>query len=147
MPARQQAPVQAQRGHMKKKLGMITENTRRRLRIETLLDILPGNMRIEREQEVPAQEEKGIVEEIEARIGREAEETTMKVEEIIEETIVQAGEITAQIGKPGGTIVQDTGRGRVDPGVEETTHLKRAEGTLAKTDEVVAKGPLVMEGP
>ena len=132
---------------MRRRLGMTIENTRRKLRIETLLDILPGIMRIEREQEVPAQEEIGIAEEIDARIGREVEETTMKVEETIEETIVQAGEITAQIGKAEGTIVQDTGRGIVNQEVEETTHQKRAEDTLAKIDEVVAKGPLVMEGP
>ena len=66
---------------------------------------------------------------------------------IIEETTVLVGEITAQIGKAEGTIVQDTGRGIVDQEVEETTHQKRAEDTLAKIDEVVAKGPLVMEGP
>ena len=35
----------------------------------------------------------------------------------------------------------------VDTGVGETTHLRRAEGTLVKTDEGVAQGPLVMEGP
>ena len=147
MPARQQAPVQDLKGHMMMKIGMNTENTRRRLRIETLLDILLGNMKTEKEQGVPAQEEKDIVEEIEARIGREAEETTMKVEEIIEETTVIVEEITAQIGKAEGTIVQGTGRGIVDQEVEETTHQKRAEDTLAKIDEVVAKGPLVMEGP
>ena len=147
MPARQQAPVQDLKSHRKMRLGMTTENTRRRLRIETLLDILLGNMKIEKEQGVPAQEEKDTVEEIEARIGREVEETTMKVEEIIEETTVLVGEITAQIGKAEGTIVQDTGRGIVDQEVEGTTHQKRAEDTLAIIDEVVAKGPLVMEGP
>ena len=88
-------------------------------------------------------------EEIEARIGRGAEEIIMRVEGTIEETTVKmpAEEITVQRGKAEETIVQDTDRRRVGPGVEETTHLKRAEGTLAKTDEGVAKGPLVMEGP
>ena len=147
MPARQQAPVQDLKSHRKMRLGMITENTRRRLKIETLLDILLGITRIEKEQGVPAQEGRDTVEEIEARIGREVEGTTMKIEEITEETSVPVEEITAQIGKVEGTIVPDIGREIADQEVEGTIHQKRAEDTLAIIDEVVAKGPLVMEGP
>ena len=74
---------------------------------------------------------------------------TKRVEETTGETTAKAlvGETTAQIGRAGETTVQDTGKRRADPGVGETTHLKRAEGTLVKTDEGVAQGPLVMEGP
>ena len=112
---------------------MNTRNTRRRIRIETLLDISPGSMRTGRGQEVPAQEERGIAEEIEARIGRGAEETTMRVEGTIEETtvIVLAEESTVQKGKAGETVVLDTEGRRVGPGEEEIIHQKRAEGTLA----------------
>ena len=145
MPARQQAPAQAQGGPMKMSHGMNTRNGRR-IRIETLLDISPGTLRTGRGQEVPAQEERGIAEEIEARIGMGAGENTKRVEGTIGETIARAPVegTTAQRGRAGGTIAQDIDR---SPGVEETTHLKRAEGTLAKTDEEDAKGPLVMEGP
>ena len=146
MPARQLAPVQGLKSLKKMRHGMTIENTRRRLRIEILLDILLGIMRIEKEQGVPAQEERDTVEEIEARIGREVEGTTMKIEEITETTVL-VEEITAQIGKVEGTIVPDIGRERADQEAEGTIHLKRAEDTLAIIDEVVAKGPLVMEGP
>ena len=149
MPVRLQDPVQDLEGQMRRRLGMTIENTRRKLRIETLLDISLKIMRTGKELEALVQEEKDIVEEIEARIGKgvEAEETTMKAEEIMEETTVKAEEITAQIGKTEGIIVQDIDRVAADQGVEETTHQKRAEDTLAKIDEMVAKGPLVMEGP
>ena len=149
MPVRLQDPVQGQGGQMRRIHGMTIENTRRNLRIEILLDILLGSMRTGKEQEVPALEERDIVEETEAKIGREAEaeETTMKVEEIMEETTVIVGEIIAQICKVEGTIVQDIDREIVGQEAEETTHQKRAEDTLAKIDEMVAKGPLVMEGP
>ena len=53
----------------------------------------------------------------------------------------------AQIGKIEETTVQDIDRVAADQVVEETTHQERAEDTLAKIDEMVAKGPLVMEGP
>ena len=106
-------------------------------------------MKIGKEQEVPAQEEKDIVEETEARIGREAEaeETIMKVEEIMVGTIVIVGESIAQIGKVEGTIVQDIDKEIAGQEVGETTHQKRAEDTMAKIGEMDAKGPLVMEGP
>ena len=137
---------------MRRKFGSSIKRTWviwRSLRIETLQDILLENMMIGREQEVPVQEEKGLAEGTEARRGKEVEEITMRVEETIGETIVRAQteEIIVQRGKAEEIIVQDTGRRRVDPGVEKTTHLRRAEGTLAKIDEGVAKGPLVMEGP
>ena len=149
MPVRLQDPVQGQEGQMRRTHGMNTENTRRNLRIEILLDILLGNMRTGKEQEVPALEERDIVEETEAKIGREAEaeETIMKVEEIMVGTIVIVGESIAQIGKVEGTIVQDIDKEIAGQEVGETTHQKRAEDTLAIIDEVVAKGPLVMEGP
>ena len=149
MPVRLQDPVQGQEGQMRRTHGMNTENTRRNLRIEILLDILLGNMRTGKEQEVPALEERDIVEETEAKIGREAEveETTMKAEEIMEETIVIVGESIAQIGKVEGTIVQDIDKEIAGLEVGETIHQKRAEDTLAKIGEMDAKGPLVMEGP
>ena len=56
-------------------------------------------------------------------------------------------ENTAQIGKIEETTVQDIDRVAADQVVEETTHQERAEDTLAIIDEMVAKGPLVMEGP
>ena len=145
MPAKRQTPAQAQGDLRRKNLG---RSTRRRIRIETLQGILQEIMRTGREQEVPAQEVKGPVEGTEARRGREAEEITMRVGETIGETTVkaQAEEVIVQRGKAEGTIAQGTGRRRVGQGVEETTHLRRAEGTLAKIDEGVAKGPLVMEG-
>ena len=149
MPVRLQDPVQGQEDQMRRTHGMNTENTRRNLRIETLLDILLGSMRTGKEQEVPALEERDIVEETEAKIGREAEAegTTIKAEEIMEETIVIVGESIAQIGKVEGTIVQDIDKEIAGQGVGETTHQKRAEDTLAKIGEMDAKGPLVMEGP
>ena len=114
------------------------ETTARALAEETIAQI-------GRAGEIIAQDIEGT----EARRGREAEEIIMRVEETIGETTVraQAEEITVQRGKAEEIIVQGTGRRRVDPGVEKTTHLRRAEGTLAKIDEGVAKGPLVMEGP
>ena len=124
-------------------------STWRASKTETPQGTSQESMRTGKELEALVQEEKDIVEEIEARIGKgvEAEETTMKAEEIMEETTVKAEEITAQIGKTEGIIVQDIDRVAADQEVEETTHQERAEDTLAKIDEMVAKGPLVMEGP
>ena len=147
MLPRQLAPVQDLESLKKMRHGMIIGNTRRRLRIEILLGISLGTMKIGREQGVLAQEERDIVEEIEARIGRVVEETTMETEDITEETTVPVEENTAQIGKVEGTIVPDTGRETAGQETEGIIHQKRAEDTLAIIDEVVAKGPLVMEGP
>ena len=121
--------------------------TRRRLRIETLLVISQGTMKIEKGQEVPAQGERDMVGETEARIGRVVEETTMEIEENIEGTTVPVGGSIVLTDKVEGTIVPDIGRKAADQEAEGDTHLKRAEDTLAIKDEVVAKGPLVMEGP
>ena len=146
MPAKRQTPAQTQENLMRRNHG---RGTWRVIRIETLQDILLESMKIGKEQEVPVQEEKGLAEGTEARRGREAEETIKRIEETTGETTAKAlaEETTVQRDKAEEIIVQGTGRRRVDPGVEETTHLRRAEGTLAKTDEGVAKGPLVMEGP
>ena len=108
------------------------------------------SMRIEKESGVPAQEERDPVGGKRAMRGREAEEIIIKrVGETTGEIIAKAQveETTAQTDKVGETTVQDTGKMKADPGVEETTHLRRAEGTLVRTDEGVAQGPLVMEGP
>ena len=70
----------------------------------------------------------------------------MEIEENIEGTTVPVGGSIVLIDKLEGTIVPDTGR-KADLEAEGDTHLKRAEDTLAIKDEVVAKGPLVMEGP
>ena len=142
MLVKQQTLAQAQGDPMRKNHGRNIRSIRRVSRIETPLGISQGNMRIEKELEVPAQEEKGPVGGTGARRG-------MVVEENTEETTAKAQveETTVQIDRAEETIVQDTDRRGVDPGVGETTHLRRAEGTLVKTDEGVAQGPLVMEGP
>ena len=81
--------------------------------------------------------------------GREVGEIIKTVEETIEETIakVRVGETTVQKDKVEETTVQDTDKMEEEQGVEETTHLRRAGGTLVRIDEGVARGPLVMEGP
>ena len=106
-------------------------------------------MKIGKEQEVPAQEERGLAEGTGAMRGRVVGEITKRVEETTEETTAKAlvEETTVQIDRAEETTVQDIGKRKADPGVGETTHLRRAEGTLVKTDEGVAQGPLVMEGP
>ena len=140
MPAKGQTPAQDLGDLMRRKFGSSIKrrwDMWRRIRIETLQDISLENMKIGREQEVPVQEEKGLAEGTEARRGREAEEIIMRVEETIGETTVraQAEEITVQRGKAEEIIVQGTGRRRVDPGVEKTTHLRRAEGTAMRGKE------------
>ena len=82
--------------------------------------------------------------------GREIEEIiTKKVGETTGEIIAKAQveETTAQTDKVEETTAQDTDKMKVDPGVEETTHLRRAGGTLVRIDEGGAQGLLVMEGP
>ena len=157
MLPRQLAPVQNLRSLKMMRLGMIIGNTRRKPRIGILLVILQETMRIGKGPEVLAQEERDIVGETEAMIGRVVEEIIMMIEESIEVTTVPVEGSTAQIGGPEGSIAQtdrtegttapDTGKEAVDPEVGGTIHQKKAEGTLAITDEVVAEGPLVMEGP
>ena len=139
------------------RIETIVGKTRRSLRIETPLGTSLGTMKKEREQGALAQEERDTVGEAEARIGREVEENTMMTEESTEVITVPAEGSTAQIGRPEGSIAQidrtegttapDIGKERVDPETEGNIHQKKAEGTLAITDEVVAEGPLVMEGP
>ena len=80
----------------------------------------------------------------------------MMIEESTEGSIVPTEESIAQIGRTGGSIAKidrieettalDIGK-TADPGIGENTHQQKAEGTLVITDEGVAKGPLVMEGP
>ena len=147
MLPRQLAPVQDLRSLKKMRLGMIIGNTRRKLRIGILLVISLGTTKTEKELGVLAQEERDTVGEIEARIGRVVEENTMEIEETTEEITVPAEENIAQIGRPEGNIVPDTGRVEAGQEIGGTIHQKRAEDTLAIIDEVVAKGPLVMEGP
>ena len=159
MLPRQLAPVQDLKSPKKMRLGgtMIIVNTRRKPRIGILLVILQETMRIGKGPEVLAQEERDIVGETEAMIGRVVEEIIMMIAESIEVTTVPVEGSTAQIGRPEGSTAQidrtegttapDTGKEAVDPEIGGTILQKRAEGTLAITDEVVAKGPLVMEGP
>ena len=160
MQPRQLDPVKKPRGLKKMRHGgirTIVGKTRRSLRIETLLGTSLGTMKKEREQGALAQEERDTVGEAEARIGKEVEENTMMTEESTEVIAVPAEGSTAQIGRPEGSIAQidrtegttaqDTGKERVDQETEGNIHQKKAEGTLAITDEGVAKGPLVMEGP
>ena len=149
MLPRQLAPVQDLKSPKKMSPGgtRIIVITRRKPRIGILLVILQETMRIGKGPEVLAQEERDTVGETEARIGRMVEENTMEKEETTEEITVPAEENIAQIGRPEETIVPDTAKVEVDQEIGGNTHLKRAEGTLAITDEVVAKGPLVMEGP
>ena len=71
---------------------------------------------------------------------------------IVEENIAltdKTGENILLTGKIEETIAQDIDKRDkiVEQGTEETTHLKKAEGTLVIIDEGDAKGPLVMEGP
>ena len=71
---------------------------------------------------------------------------------VAEENIAQidkTGENILLTGKIEETIAQDIDKRDkiVEQGTEETTHLKKAEGTLVIIDEGDAKGPLVMEGP
>ena len=157
MLPRQLDPVKEAKSLKKMRHGMTRGSTRRSLRIETLLGISLGTMKKEKEQGALAQEERDIVGEIEARIGRVVEENTMMTEESTEVTTVPVEGSTAQIGRPegstaqtdrtGGTTAPDTGKEAVDPEIGGTILQKKAEGTLAITDEVVAEGPLVMEGP
>ena len=111
---------------------------------------LPTMMRIGKEPGVPVQEEIDPVGGTRAMRGREAEEIIIKrVGETTGEIIAKAQveETTAQTDKVEETTAQDTDKMKVDPGVEETTHLRRAGGTLVRIGEGVARGPLVMEGP
>ena len=71
---------------------------------------------------------------------------------LVEENIAQTDrkeENLALIGRTEETTALDIDkRGMtVEQGTGETTHLKKAEGTLVIIDEGDAKGPLVMEGP
>ena len=52
-------------------------------------------------------------------------------------------------GKIEETTAQGTGKRdkMAEEEIGESTHLKKAEGTLVITDEGDAKGPLVIEGP
>ena len=146
MLAKQQTPAQAQGEHMRNHGRSIW----RLSRTETLRGTSLESMRIEKELEVPVQEERDPVGGTGAMRGREAGEIiTKRVEETTGETTAKAlvEETTAQIGRAGEIIAQDIGKRRADPGVGETTHLKRAEGTQVKKDEGVAQGPLVMEVP
>ena len=140
-------------------IRIIVEKTimspRRNLRIEMLLDIILGTLKIGKEQEAQVLEVRDITEGIEAWIDRVVEETTMMTEESIEvvTTLVEEAQIyrteenTAQIDITEEIIALDTGRidRTADPGTGEIIHLKKAEGTLV-TDEGDAKRPLVMEG-
>ena len=139
MLAKQQTPAQAQGDLMRRNHG---RNIGRVSKIETPQGTSQENMRIEKELEVPAQEEKDPVGGTGAKRGMEVEETT---EETTAKALVE--ETTVQTDRAEETIVQGIDKRGVDPGVGETTHLRRAEGTLVKTDEGVAQGPLVMEGP
>ena len=56
-------------------------------------------------------------------------------------------ETTAQKEGVGETTVQGRGKTGEGRGVGETTPLIRVGGTLDKTGEGVARGPMVMEGP
>ena len=157
MLPRQLDPVKEAKSLKKMRHGMTRGSTRRSLRIETLLGISLGTMKKEKEQGALAQEERDIVGETEAMIGRVVEEIIMMIEESIEVTTVPVEGSTAQIGKPEGSTAQtdriggiaapDTGKKAADPEIGGTILQKRAEGTLAITGEVVAEGPLVMEGP
>ena len=147
MLAKQQNPAQAQGDLMRRNHG---RDIWRASKIETPQGTSQESMRIEKELEVPVQEERGPVGGTGAMRGREAGEIIIKrIGETTEETTAKAlvEETTVQTDRAEETIVQDIGKRRVDPGVGETTHLRRAEGTLVKTDEGVAQGPLVMEGP
>ena len=70
-----------------------------------------------------------------------AEETTALIDKEEENTL--------QIGKTEEITAQGTGKRdkMTEEEIEEITLLKKAEGALVITDEGVAKGPLVMEGP
>ena len=147
MLVNQQTPAQVQGEHMRRNHG---RSIWRPSKTETLQGTSQESMRIEKELEVPVQEERGPAGGTGAMRGREAGEIIIKrVEETTEETTAKAlaEETIAQIGRAGEIIAQDIGKRRADPGVGETTHLRRAEGTLVRTDEGVAQGPLVMEGP
>ena len=147
MLAKQQTPARARGELMRRNPG---RSTWRASKTETLQGTSQESMRIEKEPGVPVQEERDPVGGTRAMRGREAEEIIIKrVGETTGEIIAKAQveETTAQTDKVGETTVQDIGKMKADPGVEETTHLRRAEGTLVRTDEGVAQGPLVMEGP
>ena len=141
-----------------------TVSPRRNLRIEIPLGTLPEIMRTEtmkkgKEQEAQVPEVRDIIEGIEAWTDRGVEETTMMTEESIEVDIILAEENIAQTDRTEGNLAQidrteettaldiDKTDKTVDLGIEEITHLKKAEGTLVTIDEGDAKGPLVMEGP
>ena len=64
-------------------------------------------------------------------------------------TVVEAGigETTVWRDRVGETTAQDLGKIVAETGVGETTPQMKAGGTLVKTGEGVARGPLVMEGP
>ena len=75
-------------------------------------------------------------------VGMTVAEETIALIDKEEENIPLTGkteEITAQ-----GTGKRDK---MAEEEIGESTHLKKAEGTLVITDEGDAKGPLVMEGP
>ena len=95
-------------------------------------------------------------------IGREVGETiarrggetsTRIVEETLTETVEettimrQVGETTVLRGAVGEATARGRGRRGAETGVGETTPLKRIGGPLVKIGEVVARGPVVMEGP
>ena len=77
--------------------------------------------------------------------GRVGETTAQGMDKIVAEAGV--GETTALKDKVGETTAQDMDKIVAEAGVGETTPLMKAGGTLVKTGEGVARGPLVMEGP
>ena len=89
-------------------IRIIVEKTimspRRNLRIEMLLDIILGTLKIGKEQEAQVLEVRDIAGEIEAWTDRVEEEITMMIEESIEVGIVPVEESLAQIGRLGGSI-------------------------------------------
>ena len=132
---------------MKRSLGRDTRNRwrwRQKSSIGPTLDIIQRNTRRRRELEAPVQGgEKG-------RVG----ETTAMTDRTIGETMTMkegVGETTAQKGKVGETTAQDMNMKEEEEGVGDTTALMkgtaRGGGTLVRTDEGYAQGPVVMEGP
>ena len=147
MPVNQQTLARARGGHMRRSHGKNIWSTNK---IETPQGTSRENMKIGRELGVPVQEERDPIGGTRVMRGREVEEiTNRKVEETTGETTakVQVGETTALRDKVEETTAQGTDQMEVEAGVEETTHLRRAGGTLVRIGEGVAQGPLVMEGP
>ena len=139
---------------MKRNHGKNTKsiwNTSKRDSTETPLNTIPKSLKIGKELGVPAQEEgRDPVEGTTAMIDRIVGETTAK--KVGETTAMrgeerEVGETTALRGKVEETTARGIGRREVEAGVGETTPLMKAGGTLVKTGEGVARGPLVMEGP